>query len=428
MKRHVLLSAMLLLLLLVATVRAESVSLIKIDGPIGPATASYLGRAIREASVDSQCLIIQLDTPGGLLESTKTIVQELYASPVPTVVYVAPAGATATSAGCFVTLAADVAAMAPATTIGAAHPVQLSGGGSVESTPDSTMKEKIENYAVSYIESIAEKRGRNAEWARSAVKESASISVDKAMELKVVDLKAADLPELLRKLDGREINGRKLKTAGASVVEIAMSPREVVFQKLWRPEVMFVLMLIAMYGIIGELSTPGAILPGVLGAIALVLALYMAAVLPVNVAGVSLIVLAMGLFVIDMFAPTHGILTGGGILAFFIGSLMLFDRSDPAFRLSLAYIVPATVVTAAFFLFVAGKGLAAQRLPGKTGTQTMIGRKVEAITAIDRDQGRVFIEGEYWNAVSDTPVAKGQWVEVTRVQGLTLSVTPAMSH
>ncbi len=428
MKRRVLLSATLLLLLLAGIVRAENVALIKIDGPIGPATASYLTRAIREASVDSQCLVIQLDTPGGLLESTKTMVQALYASPVPTVVYVAPAGATATSAGCFLTLAADLAAMAPATTIGAAHPVQLGGGGMSEAKPDETMEKKVENYAVSYIESIAAKRGHNVEWAKSAVKESASISAEKAIELKVVDMAASDLPDLLRKLDGREVNGKKLKTAGAKVVEIAMSPREVVFQKLWRPEVMFILMLVAMYGIIGELSTPGAILPGVMGAIALVLALYMAAILPVNAAGLALMVLAMGLFTIDVFAPTHGILTGGGILAFFIGSLMLFDRSDPAFRLSLTYIIPATVVTAGFFIFVVGKGLAAQRLPAKTGTQTMIGRKVEAVTAIDRNRGRVLIEGEYWTAVSDTPVGKGQWVEVTQVQGLTLSVTPAMSH
>ena len=427
MKSRILLATAFLLFLSVFPLRAETVARIKIAGAIGPATAGYVARAIQSPeAADAQCLIIELDTPGGLLESTKEIVQAFYASPVPIVVYVGPTGATATSAGCFITLAADIAAMAPATTIGAAHPVQLSGGGGSETKPDETMKEKLQNYAVSYMESIAVKRGRNVEWAKSAVKDSASISADKAMELKVVDLLVADLPDLLQKLDGRVVNGKTLKTAGATVVEIKMSPREVVFQKLWRPEVMFILMLIAMYGIIGELSNPGAILPGMVGAIALVLSLYMAAVLPVNVAGLALIVLALVLFTIEIFTPTHGLLTGGGVLAFLIGSLMLFDRSVPAFHLPLAYIIPATLITAAFFSFVAGKGLAAQRLPSRVGKEGMIGQKIDAVTAIDQNGGKVFIEGEYWDALSDVSVQKGQLVEVTQVRGLTLLVTPVL--
>src|SRR4030095_6621612 len=283
---------------------AGNVALIEVDGAIGPATADYISRAIGEAEKQgAPCLIIQLDTPGGLLETTKTIVQSLLASPVPTVVYVAPSGATATSAGCFITLPSDVAAMAPATTIGAAHPVemQITGGGDEEKKSDTTMKEKIENYAVSYIETIAARRKRNVEWARSSVKESASITAEKAHELKVVEIIAADMPALLAQLDGREVNGRKLETAGASVTRIEMSLSERVFQKLWRPEVMFILMLIAIYGIIGELSNPGAILPGVAGVIAFVLALYMAAILPVNAAGLVLIALAIALFAIDVF-------------------------------------------------------------------------------------------------------------------------------
>jgi len=201
-----------------------------------------------------------------------------------------------------------------------------------------------------------------------------------------------------------------------------MSASERVFQRLWRPEVMFILMLIAMYGIIGEMTTPGAILPGVVGAIALVLALYMAAILPVNVTGLVLIAFAVMLFIFDVYAPTHGVLTVGGIISFLIGSLMLFNRADPLFRLSLSYIIPATLVTAAFFVFVIGKGLRAQLLPIKAGAETLIGKTVTALTAIDSHGGRTFVEGEYWNAVSDTPIEKDEAVEIAAVQGLTLKV------
>ncbi|HET9688362.1 MAG TPA: nodulation protein NfeD [Pseudolabrys sp.] len=410
-----------------ACASGEKVCLIKINGAIGPATASYISRSIGEAqSQNAQCLIIQLNTPGGLLDSTQVIVQQLLASPVPVVVYVAPIGATATSAGCFITLAASVAAMAPATTIGAAHPVTIGGGipSGDGQKPDDTMKQKLENFAVSYIEAIAAKRNRNVEWAKSAVRESASIPVDKALELKVIEIIAKDLADLQRQLDGRVVEGKKLKTAGAEVIEIATSASEQIFQLLWRPEVMFVLMLVAIYGIIGELSTPGAILPGVVGAIALVLVLYMAAILPINVTGLILIGLAFALFAFDVFAPSHGVLTVGGIMAFLIGSLMLFDRDDPLFRLSLAYIIPATIMTALFFAFVVGKGIRAQYLPIKAGKETMLGKTVAAFTPIDAAGGKVFVEGEYWNAVSDTPVEQGKPVEISAVLGLTLKVRP----
>jgi membrane-bound serine protease (ClpP class) len=395
----------------------------KINGAIGPATASYIARAIDLAAAQQDiCLVIQLDTPGGLLESTKEIVQELYASTVPTVVYVAPSGANAASAGCFITLAADVAAMAPHTSIGAAHPVSMGGGG--EQKMDDVMKRKLENYASTYIEAIAEKRGRNVEWARDSVLTSESITAEKAVEMKVVDLIAQDIPDLLKQLNGREVNGKSLDTMGAKIVEIPMIVRERVFQLLWRPEVMFLLMLGAIYGIIGELSSPGAILPGVVGAIALILALYMAAILPINLAGLALIGLAFILFIVDMFAPTHGVLTFGGIIAFFLGALMLFNRADPAFRLSLAYIIPATVITALFFIFVAGAGLRAQLLPGCTGKEAMVGKIVPALGRIDAQCGKVFVEGEYWNAVSETPIQVGDAVQIVGISGLTLKVKP----
>src|SRR5213596_453353 len=403
---------------------AEKVALIKINGAIGPATASYIARSIDEARTqNAQCLVIQLNTPGGLLDSTQTIVQDFLGSTVPVVVYVSPTGATATSAGCFITLAASVAAMAPATTIGAAHPVSIGGfpSGGEEKTDD-TMKQKLENFSVSYMETIAGKRQRNVDWAKSAVKESASITAEKALQLKVIDLIASDMPELLKQLNGRVVDGKTLKTAGAEVSEIKMSASEHVFQKLWRPEVMFILMLIAIYGIIAEVSTPGAILPGVVGAIALVLALYLAAILPVNVTGLVLIALALMLFIFDVYATTHGVLTVGGVIAFLIGSLMLFNRADPLYRLSLNYIIPATLITAAFFIFVIGKGLRAQRLPVKVGAETLIGRTVTALTPVDSHRGRIFVEGEYWNAVSDAPIAKDEYAVIAAVQGLTVKL------
>lgn len=403
---------------------AADVGLIKVNGAIGPATAAYISRAIDVASArDYACLIIQLDTPGGLLDSTKDIVGKFYQSKVPTAVYVAPAPARAASAGAFITMAADIAAMAPHTRIGAAHPVELGMGGEVEKSDD-VMKKKEENDTASFAESIAEKRDRNVQWARSAVLESASITAEKALELKVIDLIAKDVPDLLKQMNGREVDGQPLHTAGATVVPIPMSFREGFLQAVLRPEVMFILMLVVIYGIIGELSSPGAILPGVAGAIALILVLCMSAILPINIAGLALIGLAVALFIGDVFAPTHGVLTTGGIISFFLGALMLFNRSDAAFRLSLAYIIPATVVTALFFLFVVGKGLRAQWLPVRSGSETMLGKTAPALAHIDASGGRVFVEGEYWNATSDVPIEQGQPVVITAVEGLTLKVKP----
>jgi membrane-bound serine protease (ClpP class) len=408
---------------LVPGLQGADVALIKINGAIGPTTASYIARATQVAAAQGDaCLIIELNTPGGLLDSTEDIVRTFYASSVPVVVYVTPSGGKAASAGCFITLAADVAAMAPNTSIGAAHPVSLGGGG--EEKTDDVMKQKVENYASAYIEAIAEKRGRNVEWAKSSVTQSQAITAEKALDLKVIDLIVKDVPSLLKRLDGREVNGDTLKTAGATVVEIPMLAREKVFQLLWRPEVMFILMLAAMYGIIGELSSPGAILPGVVGGIALILALYMSAILPVNATGLAFLGLAILFFVADAFAPTHGVLTFGGIISFFLGALMLFDRAEPAFRLSLSYIIPATVVTSAFFIFVVRAGLRAQFMPVRAGRETMVGKAAPALARIDATSGSIFIEGERWNAISDTPIEAGKTAEVVGISGLTLKVKP----
>ena len=406
-----------------AATQAAQVGFIKIDGAIGPATASYIARAIDVATAqDDECLIIQLDTPGGLVDSASKIVQSFYAAKIPTVVYVAPAPARAGSAGVFITMAADVGVMAPHTRIGAAHPVELGAGGAEKT--DDTMKQKMENDTAKFAQSIADKRHRNADWARSAVVDSASITAEEALNENVIDFISPDLPDLLKQLDGRDVSGKTLNTAEATVVEIPMNTWEKFSQLFLRPEVMFVLMLMVIYGIMGELSSPGAILPGVVGVIALILVLYMSAILPVNVTGIVLIALAVALFITDIFATTHGVLTAGGIVAFFLGAMMLFSGSEPGFGLSLFWIFPATLLTAAFFIFVVGKGIRAQFKPVRAGAETMVGQTVPALSRIDSAGGRVFIEGENWTAVSDTPVETGNPVEIIGREGLTLKVKP----
>jgi membrane-bound serine protease (ClpP class) len=411
-------------LLFAAMAQGSQVGLIHVEGAIGPATAGYITRAVDEAAAQNdQCLIIELDTPGGLLDSASEIVRTLYNSKVPTVVYVAPAPARAGSAGVFITMAADIAAMAPFTRIGAAHPVELGSSGEAEKVDD-TMKAKIENDTAALAQSIAEKRHRNATWAIASVRQSASITAEEALKQNVINLIASDMPDLLNQLNGREVNGRKLDTLNAAVVPIPMGVWEQMSQLFLRPETMFILMLLVIYGFIGELSSPGAILPGVVGAIALILVLYMSAILPVNVAGLVLMGLALLLFIADTFAPTHGVLTAGGIVAFFLGALMLFNHAGPGYQLSLRWILPGTLLTAAFFIFVVSKGVAAQRRPATTGIEALIGRQVDAQSRIDSSGGRVFIEGETWQAVSDVPVDSGRPVTVTGVRGLILLVKP----
>jgi membrane-bound serine protease (ClpP class) len=410
------------LLVAANTSAAERVHLIQINGVIGPATAQYVERAVKIANNENAAaLVIQLDTPGGLLDSTKVIVQSILGSLVPVVVYVAPSGANATSAGTFITLAAHVAAMAPGTTIGAAHPVAVGQQG--EQKPDDTMKQKLEQFASSYIATIAQKRSRNVEWARAAVEQSASITDARALELNVVDVVAENLEELLKKIDGKTVDGVTLRTADADIKEVPMIAREKFFHVLFRPEVAYILLSIATLGIIFELSNPGAILPGVVGGIALILSLYALAVLPVNVAGLLLIGFAILLFIADAMTPTHGILTVGGVISFLAGSFMLFERSEPLFQLSLAYIVPITLLTAGFFAFVVSAGIRAQFRPVKVGRESMIGEKAMAAGRIDERGGKVFYDGSYWNAVSrDGAIETGESVEIVNMDGLTLEV------
>jgi membrane-bound serine protease (ClpP class) len=425
MKKLALMLAAGWMLATAAPISAATVGLIEINGAISPATESYISRAIDlAAGRDDACLIIQLDTPGGLMDSMEKIINRFYDSKVPVIVYVTPSPGHAASAGAMITMAADVAAMAPFTRIGAAHPVNLGATGSSEKVDD-VEKQKQENDALSLAESIANKRHRNVEWAKSCVLDSVSVTAEKALELKVIDLIADDLPALLKQLDGRDVRGKKLQTIGATIIPINMTFGERFLQIALQPEMLFFLMLVVIYGIIGELSSPGAILPGVAGAIAVIFVLCLSAVLPINLAGFMLIGLAMTLFIIDVYAPTHGVLTGGGILAFFLGALMLFNRADPAFHLPMSYIIGGTVTTALFFLFIVGAGVRAQRLPIRAGRETMLGEVAPAATRIDATGGKVFVEGEWWNAVSETPIEPGQPVEVMAIEGLKLKVKPA---
>ncbi|NGP90211.1 NfeD family protein [Fodinibius halophilus] len=395
------------------------VTMISIDGSISPTTTNYINRGIRIAKEErSECLIIQLDTPGGLLESTKNIVQTfLDSDDLPIVVYVAPEGGRAASAGTFITMAAHIAAMAPTTTIGAASPVQMGGGQS-----DSVMQKKIFNYSESFIESIANRRNRNAEWARSAVRDGESITAEKALEIDVIDLIATSREELLHTIDGHVINGDTLNTRKATIDEVPTNMSEKLLGFIMRPEVMLILTMIAIYGIIGEVTNPGAIVPGVAGVIALILVLYASAAMPINIAGFALIGLAIVLFIAEAFTPTFGILIAGGAVSFFLGALMLFQDLPQSMELSWAWLVPATILTTLFFVWIVTEGIRAQFSTNQTGKESMIGRRAQVIEQINDHSGRVFIKGEYWNAVSDQVIEEGEECEIVSIEGLTMKV------
>ncbi|RMF81457.1 MAG: nodulation protein NfeD, partial [Nitrospirae bacterium] len=394
----------------------------------GRRLADALAQARREGAA---ALVVSLDTPGGLLSTTREMVKEILASPVPVVVYVAPPGARAGSAGLFLTLAAHVAAMAPGTNIGAAHPVALPGPGG-KGEMGETMAEKVTNDAAAFARTLAQKRGRDADWAEGAVRESLSITEEEAVKRHVVDLVAPDLPALLARIDGRKVEagGHEvvLHTRGAAVVEVATPFRYRFMGWLANPNTAYLLMLVGVYGLIFELANPGAILPGVAGAICLVLAAFSLGMLPFNTAGAALLLLALALFVIDLFVPTHGILTAGGLVAFTIGSIMLFRVPEAMnFGLSWRVVAPATAATAAFFLFAVGLGLKAQRRRPATGLAGLVGEEGVARTNLEPGgaPGKVFVHSELWNATATAPVAAGERVRVVAVEGFTLHVEPA---
>jgi membrane-bound serine protease (ClpP class) len=401
---------------------ASPMHVLSVADVINPVSAEYMTDSLKTAILQgAQALIIQLDTPGGLDKSMRVIIKEMLNSPIPVIVYVAPSGSRAASAGTFITLAAHVAAMAPGTNIGAAHPVAV-GGGDV----GKEMGEKITNDAAAYIRSIAEQRGRNADWAEKAVRESISASESDALQQKVIDLIALDLNDLLRQLDGRQVRTaageRTLHTAGTVLQHTEPGLRHRLLSLIADPNVAYMLLMLGAAGLFFEISTPGVVLPGVVGAISLVLGLFALQLLPVNYAGLALIGLALILFIAEVKVTSYGALTIGGMVAMTLGSLMLFEAPPPLPRLSLWVVVPSTLFMAAFFVFLVGATLKTLAKPPYSGREGLIHKAGVALTPIDQSQGKVFVAGERWDGRSEKPIEQGADVEVLQLDGMTLLV------
>lgn len=397
-----------------------------IDGGINPAAAEYIADGIHLArDRRAQALLVELDTPGGLLHSARSIVKSLLSSDVPVIVYVAPSGAGATSAGVFVTMAAHVAAMAPGTNIGAAHPVDAQG-----QDVEGDMRQKVENFAASLSRTIAQQRGRNVEWAENAVRESRSITEREAVELKVVDLVATDVPDLLRQVDGREVevDGRKvvLATAGARVETQSMRLRQRLLDLIADPNIAYLLLMAGILGLYVEFTHPGVFFPGVAGVICLLLALAAMQVLPVNYTGLALVAVGVLLLVAELFLPSFGVVGFGGIVAFVLGSLLLFETPDSTIAVNRGIIGGAAATIAGFSLIVGTLVVRSQRRRPATGVEGMVG-EVGEVRGPGAGPGllKVFVHGEYWDAEADEPLPPGARVSVVSVQGMRLRVRRA---
>jgi membrane-bound serine protease (ClpP class) len=420
--------------------------LLEIKGAIGPATASYVAQGIESAQQSgARILVLQMDTPGGLDSSMRSIIKAILASPVPVIGYVAPAGARAASAGTYILYASHVAAMSPATNLGAATPVSIGGlpslpeqpgdegkgddsKGEGEGTPKpkNASERKSINDAAAYLRALAKLRDRNAEWAEQAVREAASLSAEEALEMGVIDLIAADYTQLLESLDGRRVsvNGTAttLKTAGIVLERQGQDWRTRLLSIITDPNIAYILMLIGIYGLIFEFSNPGFILPGVVGAIALVLALYAFQVLPINYAGLALIMLGIIFMIAEAFVPSFGALGLGGVVAFVVGSVILLD--EEGYAISLPLIGGTALVSALFLLWVMGMFVRIRGRPVVTGAEQMLGSEGEAMEAFVAGKGRVWVHSEAWNARSGSEIAAGQPIRVTAVKGLSLEVQP----
>ena len=407
-----------------ATAMSSEIHYAPVEGVINPVVAEFISDSISGAeAAKAEVLIIQLDTPGGLDLSMRDIIKHIFSSEVPVVVYVAPAGSRAASAGVFITYAANIAAMAPGTNIGSAHPVAMGGG-----QMDETMMKKVENDAVAYIKSIAAKRKRNEAWAEKAVRESVNITADEALKLNIIDIVADSRDDLIKKLDGRKVEmasgERVINTKGAKVVEVEMNWRSRILQAITNPNVAYILMVIGIMGLYFELSNPGAVLPGVIGAICLVLAFYAFQSLSVNYAGLLLIALALIFFIAEVKVVSYGLLTVAGIVSLILGSLMLFNSPAPFMRLSVWVLLPSVLLMTAFVVGTMYYAVLLHKRRPVSGAEGLVGEAGKAAGNITAGgEGKVFVDGEYWNAVSDEEIKDGEEVRVVAVDGLHLKVS-----
>lgn len=399
----------------------NDIYIIKVSDAISPGVAEFIKDGIETAEKDgAACLIIELDTPGGLAESMRKIIQNILGSKVPVVVYVSPSGARAASAGVMITMAADVAAMAPGTNIGAAHPVGA-GGKDISGT----MSEKVINDMVAHAKSVAEQRGRNAKWVEEAIRESVSVTETEALKDNIIDLIAKNTDDLIRQLNGRKIKGKGiLKLDKSEKVIVKPTMRTKILKTISDPNIAYILLMIGLAGLYFELSHPGAIFPGVIGGIALVLAFFALQTLPVNYAGILLIVLAIIFFIMEMKITSYGLLSVAGIISLLLGSLMMFKGTGPDLKLSLRVLLPTLILVSGFFVFVAGLVFRAQISKPKTGSKGLVG-EIGIVKKALAPEGKVFVHGELWNARSDKTVEEETKVRVVNVVNLMLEVEPA---
>lgn len=396
----------------------NEIYVVKFSGSINPAVADFFKKSISKASEDKvSCIIIEFDTPGGLSESMRETIKAIYASKVPVVIYVSPGGARAASAGVMITMAADIAAMAPGTNIGAAHPVGAGGkeiGGS--------MSEKIINDMVAYAKSIAEKRNRNAGWVEKAIRKSASITETEALKTNVIDIISKDMDDLIRQINGRTVKEKGvLRLENAKRTVLKESIRTKILKTISDPNIAYILMMIGLAGLYFELSHPGSIFPGVLGGISLILAFFAFQALPVNYAGFLLIVLALVFFIMEMKITSYGLLSIAGIISLLLGSLMLFERDGSDLRLSWTVLLPTIAIVSGFFVVISGLVFKSHIAKPKTGARGLVG-EIGVVKKALMPEGKVFVHGELWNAISKNSIQEGAKIRVLRVVNLVLEV------